>query len=174
MKDSSFSLCPLSSSWVKPLLSDIEFDIDGSMILGFTDIFGHKSGDPNYSLNASDYNLYSANSSGDIQRAYNNNGVFELEQNGTAGPITTAGKDQGYGYGYEQGLGEFYFGDTGLNEDNTGTTIVAMEATQGGLALLPGNGQVLSTGMDIFSGISGGIFWLNNTTGDWDSRYYLH
>ena len=60
---------------------DIEFDIDGSMIIGLMDRFGLISG---YKAMApvDDGKLYDGFLSGDILRVYNNNGVYEMESNG--------------------------------------------------------------------------------------------
>ncbi|MCY7329423.1 MAG: hypothetical protein LH618_12810 [Saprospiraceae bacterium] len=82
----------------QPILSDIEFDIDGSMIIGFMDRSGHQLGSNNYSTNTGSTTIYEVASSGDILRAYNNNGTFQLEKNVIAGPVNSgAANNQGPG-----------------------------------------------------------------------------
>ncbi len=73
-----------------PLFSDIEVDVDGSLILGFADRTGHQLGWHNGSLVSAAADVADV-VGGDILRAYNNNGTFVLENNATAGPNTTAG-----------------------------------------------------------------------------------
>ncbi|MCB0125854.1 MAG: hypothetical protein KDE58_26545, partial [Caldilineaceae bacterium] len=51
----------------EPILSDIEFDVDGSMILGFSDRFTHQTGNANYPPTGT--TLIYSESGGDILRA---------------------------------------------------------------------------------------------------------
>ena len=71
----------------QPMLMDIEFDIDGAMILGFGDRSGHQGGNRNYSTNTSDNSTYYFSNAGDILRAYSANGGFVIEKNSTVGSV---------------------------------------------------------------------------------------
>ncbi|MDF7819374.1 SdrD B-like domain-containing protein [Runella sp. MFBS21] len=156
----------------QPLISDIEFDVDGSMIIGITDLFGNKSGYQNFGIDVNSSSLNNGVAFGDILRAYNNNGTFVIESNGTAGPITTAGANNNYGQnGPSSGRGEFYYGDFAVDNN---FNLIGFDATMGALALLPGRSEVVSTISDPVAALSGGIIWLSNTTGNWNSRYLLY
>ncbi len=151
-----------------PILADIEFDIDGSMILGFADRMSKMKG---YSNGAPDDDIGSPSTdeshytNGDIYRAYlnPNTGIFELENNGTAGPNTTAGVGNGYG----PGGGEYYWGD--MKDGIYGSS--HEEISLGGLAVLPGMNEVVLAAFDPTDIHSGGLLWLNNTTGDYERGY---
>jgi protocatechuate 3,4-dioxygenase beta subunit len=142
-----------------PILADIEVDVDGSLILSFLDRMGHQLGWRNASLTNQSANIYSI-VGGDILRANNNNGSFELENNATAGPNSTAGANNNQG----PGGGEFYYQD---HSDLSNGQVAHNETSNGGLAFRPGSGEVVASSMDPFStGFrSGGMNWFNNTTG---------
>ncbi len=146
----------------QPILADLEFDNDGSLIIGFLDRTAMQSGylqaDPSGVATPPCEGM----SSGDMLRASNNNGTFTLESNGTVG-----GNTGGSGNGQGPGGGEFYF-----EEDFTlNGTRIHQENTLGGLAIVPGSTQVATVVFDPFTIRSGGVFWMNNTTGRTDRRY---
>ena len=152
------------------ILSDIEFDEDGSMILGFMDRLGHQTGYLNYSEDPTDTNRYNGESEGDIIRVYFSNGAFELENNGTTSnsPVGKLGPNNNQG----PGGGEFYWWDMAAptGDPNGGAVF---EITVGGLALLPGTGEVVVSAADLFRGNSGGIAFLDNTSGGAGKRYEI-
>ncbi|TDB67309.1 SdrD B-like domain-containing protein [Arundinibacter roseus] len=144
-----------------PMFTDIEFDIDGSMVLGFGDRTGWQGGDQNYRPYVTTTTLYETNSqAGDVLRAYNSNGTFVLENNAKAGPNT------GYGVNNSQGpgFGEFY-NDDWIQEN--GTVVYHAEEVMGGLALKPGSGSVVVTTIDPVDRhpFAGGVRYMDNTTG---------
>ncbi|AYQ33340.1 SdrD B-like domain-containing protein [Runella sp. SP2] len=148
-----------------PIFSDIEFDVDGSMILAFMDRTAHQIGWRNASpTNIND--TWSSFVGGDILRIYNNNGTYVLENNGTAGPNTSGGANKGQG----PGGGEFYFHDF-LFEPHA-------ETSMGGLAFRKGSGEIALTAMDPFETRydSGGINWFSNSTGasSRNQGYYVY
>ncbi len=175
----------LTSIYPQPILSDIEFDIDGSMILGFMDRNGHTTGGtgtrapssyppPSGSACTADpafsYGPYvNAMSGGDLLRVYYNKttNTYVLENNATAGTVTTNGAGNGEG----PGGGEFYYqdsyaGDPSKNHD---------EVVQGGLALLPGANQIVVTSydpLDVF--YSGGLQWHDNNIGNFKAGFQLY
>ena len=163
----------------QPILSDIEFDDDGSMILGFIDRAGHQFGHFNYEPDLTTTDLVRVNSGGDILRAYNNSGTFEIESNGIAGPLASSGTnttsrpwDGAGGVGSQQGPGggEFYWQEAA--DGHRGNFIPLQnesaqhsETSLGGLALLPGSGEVVLSSMDPNTIDSGGVAWFSNTDG---------
>ncbi|MCU0468547.1 MAG: hypothetical protein MUF58_08090 [Arcicella sp.] len=162
-------------AWPSAILSDIEFDTDGSMIIGLMDRMGHQLGagqayiiqngqcvqDPARSNGPA----LNARAGGDILRAGKvGTCLWQLENNANDGKVTSLGVGNGQGIGG----GEFYVGDY------LGTSITAgnhQETFVGGLALQPGTNQVLGTSYDPFGFVSGGVNFFDNTTGNAIDRY---
>lgn len=175
----------------QPILSDIEFDTDGDMILGFMDRAGHQTGEANFSTSAvttafTFYDIstgytptsvtiaagstFEGTSAGDILRACNVGGVFILENNATCGGITTGGAGSAPAQG--PGGGEYYWQDmyapaTGLNSGTHN------EVTLGGLVLFPGTDEVVTSVFDPFAIRSGGVSWFSNFTGTRTRAYEI-
>lgn len=150
----------------QPMLTDIEFDDDGkTLILGFLDRAGHQLGNANYSTVAGDTVTYEGVAAGDILRICPGaDGKLALETNGSCGAKTTVGANTGEG----PGNGEYYFAD------NYGTPGHA-EVALGGLARIYGLGKTVSSAFDPDEDYrSGGVFWLNDTTGAKDSAYVIY
>lgn len=150
----------------QPILSNIEFDVEGSMIIGFIDRFGHQIGNKNYSTLVTDGSprrTYEGVSGGDILRAsLDNNGKYILENNASVGGVATAGKNNTQG----PGNGEFYYQDNYKGSHD--------EITLGGLALLPGYNEVVTNVFDPVDAVrSGGVKWFNNTTGASNNAYQI-
>ena len=150
----------------QPLLVDIEFDVNESMILIFNDRSGHQSGYRNFGTNISNNStLYSVLIGGDILRASYNSGNYTLENNATSGGLTTSGASNNQG----PGGGEYYFGD------HEGGNYHA-EDIIGGSMFIPGKGQVGVLVTDPLDYWCGGVYFFNNSTGDVTSsdKYQLY
>jgi hypothetical protein len=152
----------VTSGWLvhpEPILSDIEFDIDGSMTIGFMDRTALQGGYQNVDLTGNTGTLYSATAGGDLIKAYYNNGSFIIENNAKAGPSSGAGVGNNQG----PGGGEFY-NDNWLFSNGS---LYHAENSLGGLAVLPGSGEVVSANIDPTDGTawSAGIRYYNNSTG---------
>ncbi len=146
----------------EPILSDIEFDTDGSMIIGFNDRMGHQIGYNNYQPDPADNSLYRAEIGGDLLRAsYTGAGNYILENNGVVGGLTGTAINTAGG----PGGGEFY---------DDAAVDVHHDALQGGIALLPGKGQVIGTFMDPLRYWSGGVSTWNNANGTRVNNYELY
>jgi len=141
----------------QPVLSDIVFDVDGSLILSFFDRTGHQSGWFNYGPNST--TLRATMVGGDLLRAFYNSATctYKLENNGLDGEPTTAGKNNGQG----PGGGEFYYKD--CYDCTTGG--FHRETVQGGIAMALGSGEIAATVIDPKAYDSGGLTWFNTTTG---------
>jgi hypothetical protein len=132
-------------NYPQPILSDIEFDPSGALLLGFMDRFGHQTGtdqpDP------SGYGVYTGVAAGDVLRvAFDNPSQqpknerqwqkrFVLEANASAGGLSTNGSNNQQG----PAGGEFY------NQDGFGWGKIDIhtENGSGGLALI--DGQLLQS-----------------------------
>jgi protocatechuate 3,4-dioxygenase beta subunit len=150
----------LGPRWSRPqaMLTDIEFDVDGTMILGFADRAGFQLGYA--SRNPADNTTGNGYIGGEILRTTKTGSTFILESNGSANGLAGGGVGNNKG----PGGGEFYTGEL--------YSTVHEETSNGGLALLAGSGEVLLTAMDPNTTVfTGGIIKLSNTTGLKTSSY---
>jgi len=142
------------------ILSDIEIDADGSMILGFMDRTGHQTGYLQFGTN--DFTQANGYTGGDMLKAYNNNGTFVIENGGT----TVGGGGCGAN-GQGPGGGEFFCDETffGVLAAGLAPVEIHQETSHGGLAILPGTNNILVSVMDPFNVFSAGIKWMDKDTG---------
>jgi hypothetical protein len=140
---------PLSAFAIHPqaILSDIEFDDDGSMFLGFMDRLGLQTGQDQPGIALDDTLNYYGFMSGDLLRAQRNaDGSFSLEQNARSGNRVGCGVDNQAG----PGNGEFFCEDYWLNGAGS---VGHQEITNGGLLKIPGTAEILSSAMDPVHGV---------------------
>lgn len=170
---------PRYTQYQQPMFTDIAFDTDGSMILGFRDRFGDQSAFDEETLNNT--TRIAGQAMGDMYRAYYNTSscAFETEQNGKEGPgsakAATAGASNTNGPGnYTTNNGEFYFQD-GVYDGNTSTAVGTfhLNCTQGALSIIKGTDSVATTSMDPVRAWSGGISWFSNTSGNHGRDYEM-
>ncbi len=140
----------------QPILLDLEFADDGAMIIGMFDRLAHQGGAQNHGTRVSDPDYYDVASGGDLLKACLVQGAYVLESNAACGGRPAmAGANTGAG----PGGGEFFYGDF--------WSVSHSEVMLGGLALLPGRGEVISTGYDTLQhGRSTGLSWMNTHTGE--------
>ncbi len=163
----------------QPILSNLEFDVDGTMIIGFADRLGLQAGldmpDP------SGANSYYGEVGGDLLRAYNNGCAYQLEINGKEGSASsknaTTGTNTGQGPGssaYGAGgsnYGEFYWDERFFYP--VGNYWAHNETSLGNLTFLPGSDEIMEGIMDPLSIHANGTVHFNNSTGAGSSRYEL-
>ena len=147
-------------AYPQPILADIEFDIDGSLILGYVDRFGLQTGFANYQPYAGTTELEVVFTAGDILRACNDNcNGLVLEGTGAACPQLA-----------QVDSPEFYQDDFGGNfsarceaPDNF---VRHDEQTFAGFATLAGSGVIVANGYDpVNTANTGGTRWFDNATG---------
>ncbi|MEY4906108.1 MAG: hypothetical protein RLZZ292_3923, partial [Bacteroidota bacterium] len=162
----SYAQSDFTFVYPQPILSDIDFDNNGDMILGIMDRAGHQAGSQNLppTINS---NLYAINTGGDMLRAYlNNTGTWTIENNGdkdgTGSYVASAIQKNTEG----PGGGEFYFGDSYLPTHH--------ETSQGALAFLKGSTKVLTNGYDAYQIYEGSIYGLSNNDGSKVSGYSMY
>ena len=150
----------------QPILSDLLFDVDGSLILGFTDRTANQAGRNNRGTDSGDGNLYSCDSGGDILRICLINGAYVVE--GSASSCDTPLDPSDPNSNADRGINnqEYYWGDytAGLSH---------FETTQGALAILPGTNEVATSAMVPINQRTGGIRWLNNSSGETTRSYEI-
>lgn len=140
------ALRPISASnmWVypMPILADIEFDIDGSMVLGFSDRAGFIGGSGNFGPTGA--TNFTVTVGGDFLRAYFSGGSYILENAAKAGPITGYAPSNNQGPGF----GEFFDENLITSYNGGAQSLDHAETALGALAILPGSGEVLVTAID--------------------------
>ncbi len=126
----------------QPILSDIEFDDDGSLLLAFMDRLGLQTGQNQPGIAKNDTLNYYGFMSGDFLRAQlNQDGSFTLENNGVSGNLIGCGINTGAG----PGGGEFFCEDYWLNgQEKVGHG----EILNGAILKLAGVPEVLVSAMD--------------------------
>ena len=146
----------------QPIVSGIEIDKDGSIIMGLRDRWGDQYAVSQYRPDTTQANTTLATEIygfGDILRFCNSGGTFSNP--GTAGcPNNARPAGETVSANQGPGAGEFYVGDYG-----PGSPDDFSEITHGALAMLPGSDRVVSTVHDPGSFFSGGFIWLSNTNG---------
>ena len=151
-------------SYPEAWLTDIEFDVDGSMILGLRDRFGDQVGFQNRRPIAGNNDLVSGITPGEVLRAgaCGPNGTWIIENNGSVcGSAASANQTGQNG----PGGGKYYWGDRVQNGENHGVS------SQAGLGLLPGSGKLAMTAIDptdVFN--TGGFKRLINSNGNKDGN----
>ncbi len=165
----------------QPILADIEFDTDDSLIIGIrdrqADQFGHRNLTPN-----GDGNLVTSAANGDILRAAPPDvpgGKWVLESGGVVGGRTSSGTGTerfgpgGPNSGQGPGGGEFYWSDFVANAQGDA---FHSENFMGSLAAIPGADTTAATQIDPVDGRldAGGIIWLNHDTGANDDSLEIY
>jgi SdrD B-like domain len=150
-------------SYPMPMLSDIEIDADGSMVVAFMDRFAHQTrlgGTDAFGNHHGTYG-FDPRIGGDILRIGKCNGVWTLENNGSVcGGTPSIGQNNNEG----PGGGEFYQGDGNYNLGH-------QELSVGSLAFLPGSREMIVASTDPIGPYSAGMTWLNNETGAKNRAY---
>lgn len=143
----------------QPILADMEFDTDGSIIVSLMDRLGHQAGDGQLirTLPGGPFSTYRGLAGGDLIRLNATRKKFTTEENGTAGARLSIGQDNGEG----PGGGEFYYDDAFTEAGITWHH----ETAAGGLALLPEENKVLVSFREPDSYLSGGVRWFDNDNG---------
>ncbi len=127
----------VTSHW----LTDIDFTDEGNMLLAITDRIGHRFCNANTGRIDQQYP--------DLLVVWNDNGIWKLESNGTAGPLS------GTGVGNNQGPngGEFFGNDFYAGDPNYHS-----EVALGSVLALPGTGEVIASVYDpLYNTYSGGL-----------------
>nr|HMQ62440.1 SdrD B-like domain-containing protein [Flavilitoribacter sp.] len=149
----------------QPLVADIEFTENGSMVIGLMDRFAHQQGWDQYRAISADRTQRSGGSTGDIILAAKSGQSFVLEQGENDTKNTPAGfrTDDG-----PTNAGEFFWGDF-----YTGSDASHHETALGSMAYRIGSGEVTAVTFDPLDFYSQGISWLNTATGAKDRAYQV-
>ncbi|WP_169314572.1 SdrD B-like domain-containing protein [Thiothrix nivea] len=145
-----------------PIVANLEFDTDGSIIVGIIDRAGLQKGTNSYDEPAcDDPTLDYADTMGDVLRLCKTDTGYLTDSE--PGCSTAIPKDS-------KSTQEYYWGDLGPS-DNAWESM--NEIAAGGLAFAPGKEHVLASAYDANSWGSNGVVWLNNRTGAKDNSYHI-
>ncbi|MEI2728790.1 MAG: SdrD B-like domain-containing protein [Candidatus Nanopelagicales bacterium] len=139
------------SFWSKPqpIFSDLEFDDDGSLIIGMLDRWGLQTGANNYATAGT--TLYNGTTSADLLRICNVSGSYQFQGTGScpAPNVETS----------NAAINEHYKDPGPLSAP------FHPESTHGALAFKPGSGEVATTFLDAFSTWRQSVVWFTNASG---------
>jgi len=165
----------------QPMIADIDFDTDGSMIVGIRDRQGDQFGNRNFTP-LGDGNLITAATNGDLLKAAPPSipgGKFTLESGGVVGGQTSSGTGTtnvgagGPAAPQGPGGGEFFWSDfvTGPGGD-----VIHSETFMGSIAVIPGTDTVAATSLDPQPARldAGGISWVNLDNGATEESIELY
>ncbi|MCC6814786.1 MAG: gliding motility-associated C-terminal domain-containing protein [Saprospiraceae bacterium] len=135
-----------------PVLSDIEFDSEGNLLVALGDRFGYQTGGKDFATKRNDKVAYINFSGGDLLKFFKLKDEYLLEKNGTVGYFTTSGANN------NQGIckGEFFYEDGFFGHE---------ESMMGGLAIHPSYNSIIATMMDPQNTWSNGWSQMNNSKG---------
>ena len=166
----------------QPMLCNIEFDVDGSMIIGIRDRFGDQGGYSNYFETGNvPGETYRTLATGEVLRAGRAGAVWAIENNGsvTNNGVTTTTPGvtgnapaqsgsfpgqtgQPYGAPFGPGGGYYYYNHSFTTVgvpapfNAAGTVTSHYVKSNGGLAIFPGYNEVVTTAID-----PNGVFYTN-------------
>lgn len=150
----------------QPILSDIDFDESGNMLMTFTDRGGHQLGVGQQAI-PDDSKRYNGYINGDLLISKNNgNGTFTLESNGSI----TGKTGSGVGNGQGPGGGEFFASDA----YPASGSVIHQETVIGATLVLPGKNEAMVISMDPLNVWTGGVNVSNLTNGASIRRYQIY
>jgi hypothetical protein len=152
--------------WVypQPILADLEFDVNGVLLLGLKDRHGDQSGTDNLRPDGSGTGE-SGWAAGTVLKAcwnYTTN-QYVLESNGACGVIGDANRTVNGNGATSNGQGPG--GDEFFYQDYEAPAEFNQETGSAGLALLPGSGLIATSAHDVGGAENHGIEWYSQTDG---------
>jgi hypothetical protein len=148
----------------QPMVMDMEFDLDGALIVSVGDRGGFQNGHSNYPADptATDVTTNTeGHTMGDLIRFCKSGATYVKEGLGGC-PYPTANPNT-----YQ----EYYWGDNGPHTSNTA---VFNETASGGITQLAGSGTILMSAQDSYAFYGGGTVALSNASGGDRWRYTIY
>ncbi|MEM7532304.1 MAG: SdrD B-like domain-containing protein [Chloroflexota bacterium] len=164
-----------------PMLTDIDFNSQGDMVLGFADRYGMQAGFEQYpaiSGVAGTNNFNDVETGGDIVHVCRVGGVWVMENSNATCLVTDPGHSINTNSTTDgpSGNGEYYHED--LFRIGAASSQGHNEVTSGGLIIVPQTDDVVTTAMDPIGGTldnanSQGIIKFDTLTGDRENGYII-
>jgi hypothetical protein len=148
----------------QPIAMDIEFDVDGSMVLALGDRGGLQCGSNNYAADPTATRTLtdvSGHTMGDLVR-FCKSGATYIKEGNAGCPYPTANPST-----YQ----EYYWGDYG---PNTSSTNVFNETCSGGITMNAASNSILMSAQDSYAFYGGGSVVLSNASGGDRWRYTIY
>ncbi|ELS01824.1 hypothetical protein Xen7305DRAFT_00015300 [Xenococcus sp. PCC 7305] len=150
-------------AYTQPILSDIDFDINGNMLLGFRDRWGDQIGRQVNRPDGTGGSGFTGNSGGDLLVAIldPDTDTWTIETHVTTDNINGNNDPDGELFGNE------FFENGGANDSNE----LHSESAQGGLTVVPGFTEVVTTAEDPIDAFAGGFEWFNTVDGSFAGHF---
>ncbi|MEZ4615167.1 MAG: SdrD B-like domain-containing protein [Caldilineaceae bacterium] len=181
---------PWTNTWSQagpqPIISDIEFDLDGNMTLGVMDRIANQGGNDNYEAVSGSTTTTSVTSAGDILHICWDGNSWTVEcsavdDNANLTPITDDGALSNDG---PSAAGEFYYNDWFYNHTNQWLEVFHWEIATGGLVYNPLADEVATTVFDPLTTVprnigtdaqfrTQGVHWYSASDGSFHRGYEL-
>ncbi|MCB0120890.1 MAG: hypothetical protein KDE58_01540, partial [Caldilineaceae bacterium] len=181
---------PWTNTWSQagpqPIISDIEFDLDGNMTLGVMDRIANQGGNDNYEAVSGSTTTTSVTSAGDILHVCRDGNSWTVEcsavdDNANLTPITDDGALSNDG---PSAAGEFYYNDWFYNHTNQWLEVFHWEIATGGLVYNPLADEVATTVFDPLTTVprnigtdaqfrTQGVHWYSASDGSFHRGYEL-
>lgn len=153
-----------------PLVSNIEFDNDGSIVFNIMDLLGHRVGPFNSIGSQYPDSLVNGPSAGDILRLCQvGSNVWSLENNAACPNVSSVGANNNQG----PGGGEFYFEDRWVI-NHGGPVDVHQETATGAAVIRPGSTENKSIYYDLYEVEDGGVKTMSNVDGSQTAAYQVY
>ena len=154
----------------QPILSDIDFDNEGNILLGLLDRSANQVGYENYTPTSGSTVLEYAFSGGDILKACNTSSGWVIEGDAACAQ-SFSGISSHLNYLGING-GEYFGEDYALTNSDVD---IHDEVSWGGIMYFRSTDQLIITGMGPRNTInSGGIIWYDNANGQFDQGYEVY
>ena len=156
-------------SYPMPLISDLEFDVDGTLVIAMMDRSAFMTGNEDFDP-AGTLFMKSISASGDILRALKFKDVYVLENNGISGPHKglLSGNRQGPGFGE-------FFSD---NYHVPDSSLIHAELALGAAAILPASQEMIYNAVDPISysnfKFAAGLRWQSTQNGAYQKGYVAY
>ncbi|MEO1005869.1 MAG: GEVED domain-containing protein, partial [Cyanobacteria bacterium J06638_38] len=150
-------------AYTQPILSDIDFDIDGNMLLGFRDRWGDQVGRGVNRPDGTGGAGFTGNAGGDLLVAIldQNTNSWTIETHVTTDNVNGNNDPDGELFGNE------FFENGGANDSSE----LHSETGQGGLTVVPGFTEVVTTALDPIDAFAGGFEWFNTADGSFAGHF---
>ncbi len=158
---------PSETGYPQPILSDIDFADNGSMVIGIADRFGFQMGRANYIPVSADNSQTSGDVAGDIIKVCRIDGAWVME-GGAGCPENDDASKSALGNDGPSSTGEFYYQDS-FDDTNATPTYNHNETFIGSVGVVKGKNEVVAVHYDPINGANFawdlGILWHSPVTG---------
>lgn len=166
---------PSEVVYAQPLVSGIDFDDNGNMIVAIMDRFGHQMGFATHLPLSGNTSQVSGDAAGDLLKICNVGGSWVMEGGAGCAEFDT-GSTSALTNDGPSGTGEFFYSDH-FNDTGQNPLYNHNETSMGAAKVLSGTGEVMSVNYDPVDGngfaFDLGFLWFSTTNGSRTDQYRL-